>query len=222
MSNTQHSQPEPSTPLKIGAVLLAAGAGSRLGGRPKSLLQIDGVPLIRGLIFALTEAGVGPIIVMLGHYADAIENAVQDLPVQRLRNPAPDDGPASTLRIGLQALPMDVDAVLVALADQPLITSADIADLIAAFTSTSRGDRPLLVPRVAGEPGNPVIINAALRDEWLAGDVGATGLRWRNANPTRVQWFDTANDHYCVDIDTPQDMARLTARTGRTLRWPDL
>ena len=203
-------------------MLLAAGAGSRLGGRPKSLLELDGAPLIRRIFIALKAARIDSMVMVLGHHADAIENAVRDLPVKRVRNPFPDDGPASSLRIGLQALTMDVDAVIVLLADQPLITKTDIADLIAAFKL--RGDRQMVVPRVGdepGEPGNPIIITAALRDQWLAGDVRATGQRWRDANPMRVHWFDTNNDHYSVDIDTPEDMARFTARTGRTLCWPD-
>jgi molybdenum cofactor cytidylyltransferase len=155
----------------------------------------------------------------MGHHADAIERAVHDLPVKRVRNPSPDDGPASSLRVGLQALTTDVDAVIVLLADQPLIAATDIAALIEAFKS--RGDRQMVVPRVNGAPGNPVIVDAALRNEWLAGDVSATGQRWRNANPARVHWFDTSNDHYGIDIDTPEDIARFTARTGRTLCWPD-
>ena len=78
----------------------------------------------------------------------------------------------------------------------------------------------MVVPRVNGEPGNPIIVDAALREQWLAGDVSATGQRWRNANPASVHWFDTGNDHYCVDIDTPEDIARFTTRTGRVLCWP--
>ena len=200
-------------------MLLAAGAGNRLGGRPKSLLELDGTPLIRRTCIALSDAGIHPCVVVLGHHADAIERAVQDLPVKRMRNPSPDDGPASSLRIGLQALMLDVDAVIVLLADQPLITATDITDLIDAFKS--RGDRQMVVPRVRGEPGNPVIVDAALREEWLTGDVNASGQRWRNANPTRVHWFDTSNDHYGIDIDTPEDLVRFAASTGLALRWPD-
>ena len=200
-------------------MLLAAGAGSRLGGRPKSLLELDGTPLIRRTSIALSDIGIEPVVVVLGHHADAIERAVQDLPVKRMRNPSPDDGPASSLRIGLQALMLDVDAVIILLADQPLITAPDISDLVEAFKS--RGDRQMVVPRVRGEPGNPVIVDAALREEWLIGDVSASGQRWRNANPTRVHWFDTSNDHYVIDIDTPEDIVRFAARTGLALRWPD-
>lgn len=202
----------------VGAVLLAAGSGSRLGGRPKSLLELGGVPLIRRQLIALSGAGVDEVAVVLGHHADVIEAAVQAFPVTLVRNPAPDDGQASSVRIGLQALSGKLDAVIVALADQPLVNAQDITALIAAFKQ--RGDAAMVVPRVAGEPGNPVIFEAGLRDEWLAGDVDAACRRWREDHPGRVHWFDTDNGRYRVDIDTPADLLRFTERTGHELRWP--
>ncbi|HEY4069629.1 MAG TPA: nucleotidyltransferase family protein [Burkholderiaceae bacterium] len=202
----------------VGAVLLAAGAGSRLGGRPKSLLELGGVPLIRRQLIALSGAGVDELVVVLGHHADAIEAAVREFPVTLVRNPTPDDGQASSVRIGLQALAGKLDGVIVALADQPLINAQDIGALIGAFKK--RGDAAMVVPRIGGEPGNPVMFEAGLRDEWLNGDANAACRRWREANPERVRWFDTDNSRYRVDIDTEQDLTRFTERTGHTLRWP--
>ena len=204
--------------LVVGAVLLAAGSGSRLGGRPKSLLELGGVPLIRRQLIALSGAGVDELVVVLGHHADAIEAAVRDFPITLARNPSPDDGQASSVRIGLQALGGKLDAVIVALADQPLVNSQDISALIGAFKQ--RGEAAMVVPRVAGEPGNPVMFEAALRDEWLAGDVNMACRRWREDHPERVHWFDTDNGRYRVDIDTPDDLLRFTERTGHSLRWP--
>jgi molybdenum cofactor cytidylyltransferase len=204
--------------VMVGAVLLAAGSGSRLGGRPKSLLELGGVPLIRRQLIALSGAGVDEVVVVLGHHADAIEAAVSEFPVTLARNLAPDDGQPSSVRIGLQALAGKLDAVVIALADQPLINAQDITDLISAFKK--RGDARMVVPRVDGEPGNPVIFDAALREQWLAGDVNASCRRWREANPDQVRWFDTANSRYRVDIDTPDDLQRFTERTGHTLHWP--
>ena len=155
--------------VMVGAVLLAAGSGSRLGGRPKSLLELGGVPLIRRQLIALSGAGVYEVVVVLGHHADAIEASVSEFPVTLARNLAPDDGQPSSVRIGLQALAGKLDAVVIALADQPLINAQDITDLISAFKK--RGDARMVVPRVNGEPGNPVIFDAALREQWLAGDV---------------------------------------------------
>ncbi|RZL88038.1 MAG: nucleotidyltransferase family protein [Variovorax sp.] len=204
--------------MLIGAVLLAAGAGSRLGGRPKSLLELGGVPLIRRQLIALSGAGVDEVVVVLGHHAEAIETAVREFPVTLVRNPSPDDGQASSVRIGLAALSPKLDAVIVALADQPVVNAQDITALIGAFKK--RGQAAMVVPRVAGEPGNPVIFEAALRDEWLAGDVNAACRRWRDSHPERVQWLDTDNGRYRIDIDTPEDLQRFVERTGHELRWP--
>jgi molybdenum cofactor cytidylyltransferase len=211
--------------MSVGAVLLAAGAGSRLGGRPKSLLQLGGVPLIMRQLIALSGAGVDEVVVVLGHHAQAVEAAVRAFPITLAHNPRPDDGQASSVRIGLQALSPRLDAVIVALADQPLIDAQDITALIGAFKK--RGDAAMVVPRVrisedgSTAPGNPVIFDAALRDEWLAGGIDLACRRWRNDHPDRVRWLDTDNSRYRIDIDTPEDIARFAACTGHALAWPD-
>ena len=204
--------------LAVGAVLLAAGAGSRLGHRPKSLLELGGVPLIRRQLIALSGAGVDEVVVVTGHHAEAIEAVVQEFPVTLARNASPDDGQASSVRVGLAALSTRLDAVIVALADQPLVNAQDIGALIGAFKK--RDGAAMVVPRAGGVPGNPVIFESALRDEWLAGDVDAACRRWRDANPARVRWLDLDNQRYCIDIDTDADLLRFTERTGHVLRWP--
>src|SRR5205809_552826 len=98
--------------LSVGAVLLAAGAGSRLGGRPKALLELGGVPLVLRQLVALSGAGVDEVVVVLGHHADAVEAAVRHFPITLARNPSPDDGLPSSVRIGLQALSPKLDAVI--------------------------------------------------------------------------------------------------------------
>jgi molybdenum cofactor cytidylyltransferase len=209
--------------MSVGAVLLAAGAGARLGGRPKALLELGGVPLIMRQLIALSGAGVDEVVVVLGHHADAVEAAVRQFPITLVRNPSPDDGQASSVRIGLQALSPRLDAVIVALADQPLIDAQDIVELIGAFKK--RGDAAMVVPRVATpggapEPGNPVIFDSALREQWLAGEADLACRKWRQAHPERVRWLDTDNRRYRIDIDTPEDLERFTASTGHTLTWP--
>ncbi len=205
--------------LVVGAVLLAAGSGSRLGGRPKSLLQLGGVPLIRRQIIALSGAGVDELVVVLGHHADKIEAAVSDFPLTLAHNPAPDDGQPSSVRIGLRALSGKLDAVIIALADQPMINSQDVTALIAAFKAREPGQQ-MLVPRVDGQPGNPVIIDAALREEWLGGDTDAVSRQWRVDHPERVRWMETDNPRYRVDIDTEGDIQAFAERTGHRLIWP--
>ena len=205
----------------IGAVLLAAGSGSRLGHNPKSLLELGGVPLIRRQLIALSGAGVDEVVVVLGHHADLIEPVVQHFPVTVVRNLAPDDGQVSSQRLGLAALTGKLDAVIVALADQPLINAQDITALIAAFKQRPEG-ASVVFPRVAGERGNPVMFSAEVMADILAGQAGVGCRQWQAANPAAVAPFDTDNRRYRVDIDTPEDLERFSRDTGHTLRWPVL
>ena len=213
--------------MTVGAVLLAAGEGARLGSRPKALLELGGVPLILRQLIALSGAGVDEVVVVLGHHADKVEAAIRSFPITLVHNPAPQDGQASSVRVGLRALSPRIDAVIVALADQPLIAAEDIVALIGAYKK--RGDAAMVVPRVTGDrtihggapqPGNPVMFDAALRDDWLAANANLACRQWRQANPDRVRWFDTDNRRYLIDIDTPEDLQRFTASTGHELRWP--
>jgi len=205
--------------LVVGAVLLAAGAGTRLGGRPKALLELGGVPLIRRQLIALSGAGVDEVVVVLGHHAALIEPLVQDFPVTLVHNPQPEQGQVSSLRLGLQALAGRLDAVLVALADQPLINSQDLVALIGAYKKRPEGCL-LLVPRVGGEPGNPVVFSAEVREQILQGEADVGCRRWRAEHPETVAVFETDNRRYRVDIDTVEDMERFERETGHVLRWP--
>jgi molybdenum cofactor cytidylyltransferase len=204
--------------MTVGAVLLAAGAGARLGHRPKALLELGGVPLILRQLIALSGAGVDEVVVVLGHHAGAIEAAVQAFPITLVHNPRPDDGIAASMRLGLSALSPRHEAVLLTPADLPLVDSGDITALIGAFKK--RGEAALVVPRIGDRAGHPFIVSAALRDEWLAGAADAADPRWREAHGERVRWLDTTNRRYALDIDTPEDLARFAAETGHALQWP--
>jgi molybdenum cofactor cytidylyltransferase len=205
--------------ININAILLAAGSGSRMGHRPKSLLELDGVPLIRRQLLALSEAGVDEVVVILGHYANRIEDAIKGLPVRLVRNPDPDAGQVSSLRLGLQSVSARLDAVLVALADQPLINSQDIKDLICAYKN-----RPLnthvVQPLVNGQPGNPVMFSKEVRKQILLGDDNMGCRQWQLAHADQVHPWTSSNAHYCTDVDTHEDIAELTMRTGLQLKWP--
>jgi molybdenum cofactor cytidylyltransferase len=210
--------------MSVGAVLLAAGAGQRLGGQPKVLLELGGVPLVMRQLIALSGAGVDEVAVVLGHHADAVEAAIAQFPITLVRNPSPDDGQASSVRAGLKALSPRLDAVIVALADQPLINSQDITALIGAFKK--RGDKAMMVvQRVTADggdpqPGNPIIFDAALREQWFSGAADLGCRKWRAEHHELVRWFDTDNRRYRIDIDTPEDLERFAESTGHTLTWP--
>jgi molybdenum cofactor cytidylyltransferase len=205
--------------MVVGAVLLAAGSGSRMGNRPKCLLELGGVPLIRRQLIALSGAGVDELVVVLGHHADRIEPAVQDFPVTVVRNLDPDAGQVSSLRLGLQTLSSKVDGVLVALADQPLINGQDINDLIGAFKKRPEGAQ-VVQPEVDGQPGNPVMFSSDVREQILADEMRFGCRQWQSAHPEAVYRWVSANQRYRTDVDSPADIEALAERTGHRLRWP--
>jgi CTP:molybdopterin cytidylyltransferase MocA len=205
--------------LRLGGVLLAAGSASRLGHRPKCLLELGGQPLIRRALDALTQAGVGDVVVVLGHHRAWIEPVLQGAAVRTVCNPEPEQGQVSSQRLGLQALGPGHGAVVVALADQPLIDADDVRALLRAWARRPPGTA-VVFPRVQGQPGNPVVISDAVRQEILHSDPAVGARQWRQAHPEAVWAWDTDNPHYRVDIDTPQDLARFQDLTGRPLAWP--
>ena len=203
----------------IGAVLLAAGSGSRMGHRPKSLLELGGVPLIRRQLIALSGAGVDEVVVVLGHHSNEIEPVVQTFPVTIVHNPDPDQGQVSSQRLGLAALGGKLDAVIVALADQPLLNAQDITDLISAFKKRPEGSQ-VVFPRVNGDRGNPVIFTQEVREQILHSGLQVGCRQWQTTHPELVTPFDTNNRRYQVDLDTEDDIVRFERETGHRLRWP--
>jgi CTP:molybdopterin cytidylyltransferase MocA len=188
----------------VAGLLLAAGAGSRLG-RPKALVEIAGVTLAERAVALLRDGGADPVTVVTGA-------APVNLPgVMTVCNPDWETGMGSSLREGLHAIPADREAVVIALVDQPLITPAVVRRLVAAFASGAR----LAVACYQGRPRNPVLIGReywAEAAETARGDAGARGfLRAHPELVTAVECGDVANPD---DLDTPEDLARIAQLLG--------
>ncbi|MFW5417358.1 nucleotidyltransferase family protein [Nocardiopsis sp. CNT-189] len=187
---------------RVAGLLLAAGSGSRLG-RPKALVELAGERLADRGARTLREAGCAPVLVVTGAAETAVPGA------SAVHNPDWASGMGSSLRAGLDALPPGgADAVVVALADQPLVTAAAVRRLIAAAEDGAE----IAAASYAGRPRNPVLIR---REHWPAvhamaeGDVGARPfLRAHPDLVTQVACDDVASPE---DIDTPDDLYRLEA-----------
>jgi len=204
--------------LAYAGVVLAAGEARRMGGRPKPLIERDGVPLVRRVAGALVEAGVGEVVVVLGHRAHEVETALAGLPVCSYLHKGYAAGRVSSLRAGLGALNGRADTVIVALADQPLLDADDVTALTRAFGD--RGSARALVPRVSGVRGHPVLLEWGACREILARDSGFGARQWMDANPTQVAWFDCDNPRYCEDVDSDGDLERIAQHYGCAMRWP--
>lgn len=208
----------PAAVTVFGAVVLAAGEARRMGGRAKPLIERDGVPLVRRVVQALLGAGVGDVVVVVGHRADEVAWVVNDLPVRVVVNEAYTAGHVTSLRKGLVDLADADTAVLVALADQPLLEPADVTALLEAW---GRRDRArAVVPRVQERRGHPLLLEASACSEILRGDAGYGAREWLDEHADEVRWFDSENVHYVEDVDYPEDLERIAQRHGCAMRWP--
>ncbi|MYR92913.1 MULTISPECIES: nucleotidyltransferase family protein [unclassified Streptomyces] len=192
---------------KVAGVLLAAGGGRRLGGRPKALLEHRGRPLVEHALRALRNGGCGPLHVVLGAAAEEVP-ARADLTGSAVTvNPGWEEGMGSSLRLGLAALSgTGADAALVLLVDQPGIGAEAVARVRVAYRSRTS----LVAAAYDGERGHPVLFGAELWAEIAAGAVGDQGarayLREHRDAITLVECSDVAQAY---DIDTAQDLTHL-------------
>lgn len=185
-------------------LLLAAGAGRRYG-RPKALVELDGVPLVRRGITLLGDGGCTPVHVVLGAGADEVPDLPGAVPVRHDGWP---EGLGSSLRRGLASLPADVPAAVVVLVDQPLLSPVAVRRVRAAYA----GGALVAVATYAGRPGHPVLLARAtwpLLDRYAVGDRGARELlRDRPDLVVEVPCDDVGAP---LDVDTPADLLRLRA-----------
>lgn len=196
--------PRPS--LRFGAIILAAGASTRMG-EPKQLLSLDGKPLVVRAAEIALAASAWPVVVVLGAHAEKIRPTLARLPVLIAENPAWPEGMAASIRVGittLQQFSRTLDAALIALCDQPAFTSAVIGQLLAAQRFTGR---TIVAARYSGRHGAPALL---LRDHFpaltaLTGESGARDL----LNDPSGQVTSVELPALAQDLDTPADYAAL-------------
>jgi nicotine blue oxidoreductase len=197
--------------MSVAGVLLAAGEGSRFG-RPKALVEFDGLTLAQRGVDLLRAGGADPILVVTGAVP------VQLSGTHPVDNPDWRTGMGSSLRAALQALGADPDepaqlgegvgAVVVALADQPLVGAEAVARLIAAY----RAGAAVAVAAYDGRPRNPVLLAREHWPEVIALATGDQGARaFLRARPDLVTLVECADTGRPDDIDTPADLDRAAA-----------
>ena len=206
--------------LRIGAVLLAAGEGRRMGGVAKPLIRLQGVPLISRQLVALSGAGVDEGVVVTGYARTAVEEQVQSFPVTLAHNEAHAEGQESSVRTGLAALNGIFDAVFIVPADQPLIAAGDLTELIGAFKKRPAGH--VVVPVVDGQRGNPILLDEAAHAQILASGTNLGCRHLIERQPELVHVHETSNSRFVTDLDTMEDIQALALRTGWRLELPAL
>jgi molybdenum cofactor cytidylyltransferase len=196
----------------VSAVVLAAGASARMG-EPKQLLPLGGRNLLERAIENLRGAELAQVVLVLGASADLILETLPAALLERLvvvRNPDYEQGMASSLRVGLEAVRPESDAALVVLADQPFVRSATIAGIVERFRKSDSGsEAEIVIPFFRGKRGNPVLLARSLFAEAMAlqGDSGFRVLFGKHADG--IAEVDVDDPGIVFDIDSREVYERL-------------
>ncbi|GGN91464.1 4-diphosphocytidyl-2C-methyl-D-erythritol synthase [Streptomyces albiflavescens] len=192
---------------QVAGLLLAAGGGRRLGGRPKALLSHRGRPLVEHAVEVLRSGGITRVHVVLGAQADIVRERAELPGCVLVDNPQWEEGMGSSLRAGLDSLAgTGARAALVSLVDQPGIGREAVARVLAAYVS------PLSLAAAAydGERGHPVLFGAG---HWAGIAATATGDRgaraYLKAHEDAITLVECGDVAQAYDIDTEGDLIHL-------------
>ena len=189
--------------LPAGAIVMAAGSGTRMPGGDKLLLDFDGVPMVRHVMRAASEGGCHQVVVV--YSAENVRQAVNGQ-AEVVFNPHARSGMASTLHAGLKAMRPEIEAAAVLLGDQPLVGSRTVAALLRQWRR--EGSRPAVAVSPGGDEWTPPVVIS--RDLWgqlfdLKGDAGARQVL--QGHPELLDIVPAPGR--LEDVDTPDDYAKI-------------
>jgi molybdenum cofactor cytidylyltransferase len=189
-------------------ILLAAGSSTRMGSA-KQLLDFGGKPMLRFAAETAQASGCEPVIIVLGAHEAEIRPALADLDVEIIVNERWAEGMGTSIQAGLRALEnRDVCGAILALSDQPFVTSDFLRGLVEKHRESGRS---IVAAQYSGTAGVPVFFTRQAFPLLMAlkPDQGCKGvILGHPSDALLVDCPDAAKD-----IDTPEDYA-LALRTG--------
>jgi molybdenum cofactor cytidylyltransferase len=188
----------------ICAIVLAAGESKRMGVQ-KLLLPFGGKTVITHIVDQLTASAVDEIYIVVGCQGKQVSKELSGRPVSIVNNPNYKSGMLSSVRYGLGATNPKCKTILVALGDQPSITTKLIDQMLQTFTST---EKQILVPLYDNRRGHPLLFSAVYREEIFTryDDVGLRGLLY--AHKEDVFELPVETSGVLSDMDYPEDYQR--------------
>lgn len=199
----------------VAGVLLAAGESSRFGEDNKLLVEVDGSPVVRRAATTLLDAGLGTVLVVIGHEAEAVRGALSGLDCAFVENPDHEEGQATSVAAGVESLlegPVVPDAAVFALGDMPAVTPETVRRLVGAYRS---GLGNALAAAFEGRRGNPVLFDAEFLPALGAVD-GDRGARDILLSSERAALVETGDPGVLADVDEPADLAKVAEITDRS------
>ncbi len=184
---------------RVTAVVLAAGTSERMG-QTKQLLPWGQTTVLGQTLANLQASAVIEILVVVGHEAEAVRGITAEAGVPTLTNPHYASGELlSSLKVAIRALPANRSAVLVVLADQPLVEPETIDILLSAYW---QGSGQIIAPAYRGQRGNPVLIDRGYFEELLGLPEGGAPRELLKRHPEAVKLVDVSSESILIDLDS--------------------
>lgn len=191
----------------VAGIVLAAGTSTRMG-RNKLFMELEGETLVRRTVRRVAKAGVDPLIVVLGHEADRVREALDGVGFQAVLNAEYERGVNSSLRAGIHAASETAaQAAIIVLADMPFVTTEMIAMLVEIYR---RGDAPLVISDYDGVNAPPMLYDRSLFPELAASEGQGCGkhvVKRHRHEAAAASWPSEA----LIDLDAPEDYDRVKA-----------
>lgn len=193
--------------LKVAAIVLAAGASRRMG-RSKMTLPFHGKTVLGTILSTLHQAGVDPLIVVIGGAKEQVEKTLAEMPISVIRAYNPEferTEMLDSLKIGMQALPEDVEAFLIVLGDQPQMQVETVKSILAEYRA---GRHDLIIPSYEMRRGHPWLVSKAL---WPALNSLTTDQTLRDflrLQQDHIHYLIVDTPSILKDMDTPEDYQR--------------
>ncbi|MFC1909414.1 NTP transferase domain-containing protein [Chloroflexota bacterium] len=193
----------------ISVILLAAGESKRMG-QPKLLLPLGKTTILEQTVDNYLNSEASEVIVVAGSGVEEITRLLSCRPVKVVVNPAYRQGMSTSIITGLNSIDDSARAVMLALADQPLIDSRIIDHLIQEFNNHNKG---ISIPTHHGRRGHPVIFSIRYQEELLRlkGDMGGRQIIRTHSDDVLEVAIDS--ESITVDIDNISDYQSLLNKT---------
>jgi len=192
---------------RVGAVLLAARESKRFGDGNKLLAPVDGSPIVRRAAEMVAESAVDDVVVVVGHDADRVRDALDGMDVAFRENPDYPEGQSTSVREGVEAArEHGWDATVFALGDMPFVRPKTVDVLLERYEA---GDASIVAAAYEGKRGNPVLFDrqhfGTLAD--VTGDVGGRRLVEEHDGAVLVE---TGDPGVTRDVDYEADLEKYT------------
>jgi molybdenum cofactor cytidylyltransferase len=187
--------------MKLSILILAAGNSSRLG-HPKQMVEFRGQTLIERTV-TIAKSITEDVLVVLGSNVDKIKTQI-NTETQIIINSNWQEGMGTSIRIGVEVLAKNADAILILLSDQPFISQALLQNMVQTFAESQQ---PIVVCDYGNDVGVPMVFDKSIFPELLKlnGNKGAKSFLNRFEDKIAKVQFPEG----LIDIDTHEDVVKM-------------